>query len=276
MGNEQFAALGQLAPFPAITTKLLRALAHDDSQTTEIVNLIHADAALASQLLRVVNSAMYGTRVPITSIQNAVIRLGFQQVRNFALAVSMKSFLHTPLRFDLLRGMWRHSLACGMICDELASACSTNSYSRDDNAYTAGLLHNVGRLGLFVTYPERYADLLEHAQGADLMDLERQAFGMDHCDAGGWLAKTWGLPEAVQVAASRHHQPLDAGEFGLLNVVRLGVLLSEALEFDVTPPAHAFSLPAIRAMLPPAAQYRFDPDPESMKSRITEQMDAFD
>jgi len=276
MANEKYGDLRQLPPFPAITTKLLRALAHDDSQTKEIVNLIHADAALASQLLRVVNSALYGTRVPVTSIQNAVVRLGLQEVRNFALTVSMKGFLHTTLRFDLLRGIWRHSLACGIICDELAAACSTSSYSRDDNAYTAGLLHDVGRLGLFVTYPERYADLLEHAQGADMMELERQAFGVDHCEAGGWLAKTWGLPEEVQLAASGHHQPPSAGEIGLPNLVRLGVLLADALDFDVTPPKHAFTLPEIRAMLPPAAQYRFDPDPVSMKTRITEQMDAFD
>lgn len=276
MANEKYGDLRQLPPFPAITTKLLRALAHDDSQTKEIVNLIHADAALASQLLRVVNSALYGSRVPVTSIQNAVVRLGFQEVRNFALTVSMKGFLHTTLRFDLLRGIWRHSLACGLICDELASACSTNSYSRDDNAYTAGLLHDVGRLGLFVTYPDRYADLLEHAQGADIMELERQAFGMTHCEAGGWLAQTWGLPEEVQLAASEHHQPPAAGESSLRNLVRLGVRLSETLEFDVVQPAHVSTLHEIRAMLPPAAQYRFDPDPVAMKARITEQMDAFD
>jgi HD-like signal output (HDOD) protein len=276
MANEKYDDLRQLPPFPAITTKLLRALAHDDSETNEIVNLIRADAALASQLLQVVNSAMYATREPVTSIQSAVVRLGFQAVRNFALTVSMKGFLHTTLRFDLLRGIWRHSLACGIVCDELAAACSTNAYSRDDNAYTAGLLHDVGRLGLFVTYPERYAELLERAQGAGMMELERQAFGMDHCEAGAWLAQTWGLPEEVQRAASGHHQPPNAGEFGLLNLVRLGVLLAEALGFDVTPPAHAFTLPEIRAMLPPAAQYRFDPEPVSLKTAISAQMDAFD
>jgi HD-like signal output (HDOD) protein len=276
MANEKYGDLRQLPPFPAITTKLLRALAHDDSETNEIVSLIRADAALASQLLRVVNSALYATWEPITSIQGAVLRLGFQSVRNFALTVSMKGFLHTTLRFDLLRGIWRHSLACGIICDELAVACSASAYSRNDSAYTGGLLHDVGRLGLFVTYPERYADLLEHAQGADMMELEREAFGMDHCEAGGWLAKTWGLPEEVQLAASGHHLPPGLREVGLENLVRLGVLLAEALEFDVVASAHAFTLSQIRAMLPPAAQYRFDPDPVSMKNRITAQMDAFD
>lgn len=276
MANEKYGDLRQLPPFPAITTKLLRALAHDESETNEIVSLIRADAALASQLLRVVNSALYATWEPITSIQGAVLRLGFNAVRNFALTVSMKGFLHTSLRLDLLRGMWRHSLACGIICDELAAACSANAYSRDDRAYTAGLLHDVGRLGLFVTYPERYAGLLEHAKGADMMELEREAFGMDHCEAGGWLAKTWGLPEEVQRAASGHHRPPGPAEAALDNLVRLGVLLAETLGFDVVPSAQVFTLSQMRAMLPPAAQYRFDPDPVSMKTRITAQMDAFD
>lgn len=274
---DAYGDLRQLPPFPAITTKLLRALAHDESQTRQIVSLIRADAALASQLLQVVNSAAYATRVPITSIQNAVIRLGFQAVRNFALTVTMKSFLHTTSRFDLLRGIWRHSLACGILCDELAVACSTSAYGRDDNAYTLGLLHDVGRLGLFATYPRRYPALLAQAQGADMMmELERQAFGVDHCEAGGWLTRKWGLPEDVQLAASEHHQPHGAGESSPQNLVRIGVLLAEAMGFDVTPPAHALMLPEIRAMLPLAAQYRFDPDPVSMKARIIDQLDAFD
>jgi len=276
MANDKYGALKQLPPFPAITTKLLRALAHDDSQTKQIVSLIRADAALASELLKVVNSAAYGSRTPITGIQAAVVRLGFQAIRNFAVTVSMKSFLLSTPRFDLLRGIWRHSLACGIVCDELAAACSSSSYSRDDNAYTAGLLHDVGRLGLFVTYPERYAEVLEQANGGDLMDLERQAFGMDHCEAGAWLAKTWGLADDVQMVAAGHHQPPGTEGFGLRDLVRVGVLLTDALGFDVVAPAQARSLGEIRSMLPAAAQYRFDPDPVSMKARINDQMDAFD
>jgi HD-like signal output (HDOD) protein len=157
--DDKYRGLRRLPPFPAVATKLLRLLSSDDIGVAEIVGLIRADPALASELMRVVNSPLYGFPARISSIQNAVTLLGLQTVRSFALTVSMKGFLHTALRLDLLRRIWRHSLACGMLCEDMSAACSA-SEGIDDRACTAGLLHNVGRLGLFVAHPRAYADLL--------------------------------------------------------------------------------------------------------------------
>lgn len=274
--NAKLRELQQLPQFPAIATKVLRVLSHEDCNVREIADLIRADAALASGLLRIANSALYTFPSPIAGIQQGLMMLGFEEVRRFVLTFSTKSFFQASLRLDLLRGMWRHSLACAWISEELSAVCSTVQ-GRGDLAYTAGLLHDIGRLGLFVLHPKEYAALLSGADaGKTLLEREREGLGMDHCEAGAWLAKHWGLPEDVRRVAGGHHDPLGAGEFDLVDLVRVAVLLTDNLGFDVTPPSRAYTLPEIRSLLPHAAQYRFDPDPTAMKSRISSKLDAFD
>ncbi len=261
--------------FPAIATKVLRVLSHDDASVREISDFIRADAALSAGLLRVANSALYAVPAPVTSIQSALIRMGFDEVKRFILTFSAQNFLQTPVRLDLLRGLWRHSLACAWITEDLAGACSLPQGR--DSAYTVGLLHDIGRLGLFVLHPREYAALVEGpADGKTPVEREREALGTDHCEAGRWLARRWGLPEEVQAAAAGHHDAPSSGAFGLQDLVRVAVLTTDGLGFDVAPPAHAHTLAEIRGLLPRAAQYRFDPDPQAMRARITDKLDAFD
>ena len=273
--DDKYRGLRRLPPFPAVATKLLRLLSNDDIAVEEVVGLIRADPALASELMRIVNSPLYGFPARINSIQNAVTLLGLQTVKSFALTVSMKGFLHTALRLDLLRLIWRHSLACGMLCEEMSAACSA-SQGGDDRAYTGGLLHDVGRLGLFVAHPRAYSELLTQPSGDDILDRERRAFGIDHCEAGAWLARSWGLPQELEVVIARHHQLPNTAAFELADLVRVAVLLTDALAFDILPPARAYSLAEIRSMLPPAAQYRFDPEPGALVARLTDRLNTFD
>jgi HD-like signal output (HDOD) protein len=274
--NPKYQDLQQLPQFPAIATKVLRVLSHDDITAREIADFIRADAALASGLLSLANSSLYHARSRITGLQQALTMVGLDELKRFVVTFSTKSCFQTAFRLDLLRAIWRHSLACALVCEELSVACSP-SQSRGDQAYTAGLLHNIGRLGLFVVHPREYADLLTGAApGADLLALEQQAFGVDHCEAGRWLAERWGLPEEVRLAAAEHHFPPGTGEFGLQDLVRVAVLLTNTLGFDVTVAREALSMPRIRALLPHVAQYRFDPDPDLMKARIADKLDAYD
>ena len=259
--SDPYRGLRELPSFPAIATKLLRVLSHEDAELRDIQNLIRTDAALTTELLRIVNSAAFGTSMPISSIQTAILRLGFERVRQFAMAVS--------------RRLWRHSLACGLIASDLSNACST-SMGHDDRAYTTALLHDIGRLGLFAAHPNEYAVLLEEATGADLRERERRAFGMDHCQAGVWLATRWQLGEEIRHVISTHHDPLSTGDFQPADVVRVAILLADSLGFDVIAPYRTFTLAEIRTMLPRSAQFRFDPEPGVFKTRITEQLDAFD
>jgi HD-like signal output (HDOD) protein len=183
--DDKYKVLEKLPQFPAIATKLLRLLSRDDVNVEEIGSLIRTDAALASAVLRIVNSPLYATATPISSVQSAVSLMGFDTIRDFALTVSVRSFLTTGVRIDLLRRLWRHSLACALICEELSANC-LSSQGVGDRAYTAGLLHNIGRLGLFVEHPLEYTTLIEDKanRDTDILEWERASFGIDHCEAG--------------------------------------------------------------------------------------------
>jgi HD-like signal output (HDOD) protein len=273
--DDRYRALRRLPPFPSIATKLLRLLEDDNVSVKKIVDLIRADAALTAELLRIVNSPIYGFSTRISSLQTAVAMMGFQTVRSFALTVCMKGFLHTALRIDLLRRIWRHSLACGILCDELSPVCSTNMM-RDDSAYTAGLLHNIGSLGLFVAHPRTYAELLAGARGDCLLEKERSGLGIDHCEAGGWLARNWGFPDDLRHVVATHHEAPRQGAFETADLVRVAVLMTDSLGFAFIPPAEEHSMGEIRSLLPHEAQYRFDPDPEALAARIIARLDSFD
>jgi len=276
---DKFWALRNLPPFPAIATKLLQLLSHDEAETSAVVSLIRADAAFSSELLRVANSQVYGLRSQVGSIHHAVVILGFNAVKTLALTIAMKNFLRAAMRIDLLRRVWRHSLACALIAEELSAACSKlGERGHDDRIYTAGLLHDIGRLGLLVRYPPEYANLLAVVveNPFDILDTERQLFDLDHCQAGGWLAEQWKFPTEIQDVAAHHHDPPRPGQSDVADIVRASVLLADSLGFDVVSPRHTYTMDEIRALLPHPAQYRFNADPTDLKAQITEKRDAFD
>jgi len=204
-----------------------------------------------------------------------VTLLGLEAVKSFALTVSMRGFLQPSLRLDLFRKVWRNSLACAIICEETSKACSPIQRP-DDRAYTAGLLHDLGRLGMFVGHPQDYGALLmARIDGdGDQLALEREVFGIDHCEAGAWLADKWGFPDDLREVVAEHHKPVQP-EFRLVDVVRVAVLLADKLGFDAAP-SNFGSFGQVLALLPQSAQYRIESDPAVMKARITYRLDSFD
>ncbi|MCC7174563.1 MAG: HDOD domain-containing protein [Bryobacterales bacterium] len=275
----KFWALRELPPFPAIATKLLRLFADDDVEIREVVNLIRADTAFSSELLRVANSPIYGLRSQVSSVQHAVVILGFDRMRSFAMTISMKNFLRTAMRIDVLRRVWRHSLACALVAEELAPLFWRNGdRTSRDRAYTAGLLHNLGRLALLVKYPQEYANLLAvvSENPFDVLETERELFDVDHCEAGGWLAKAWTFPPEIAEVAVSHHEPPVKGEADLTNLVRSAVLLTDWLGFDVTPLLPLKTAAELEAMLPESACAFLEADMSPRKRLIVQKLDSFD
>lgn len=277
--DAKFWALRELPPFPAIATKLLRLFANEDTQVGELVGLIRADPAFSSELLRVANSPIYGLRSQVSSLRHAVVILGFDRLRSFAMTISMKNFLRTAIRIDVLRRVWRHSLACALVAEDLAPLfCKKNDHVFRDRAYTAGLLHDVGRLALLVKYPLEYANMLAvvSENPFDMLDTEHELFDVDHCEAGGWLARTWTFPSEIAEVAAGHHDPISMTQFDILNLVRTAVLLTNWLGFDVTPMLPERTVTEIETLLPEPARAWLQPDMEPKKAEITGKLDSFD
>jgi hypothetical protein len=176
-------------------------------------------------------------------------------------------------------GVQPSTLACALLTEELARACSIH----EDVAYTAGLMHDIGRLGLLVAHPAEYAALLRSAakrqaaeEDYDLLDHEKEVFGADHCAVGNWLAEQWNLPDEFRVITGRHHDPPSGPEMDLLGLVYLGCRLADALGFYVVPPVRPSSLEEICAALPEAARRRFHTDADDLGKSVEVRINALD
>jgi len=205
-----------LPTLPIIATKLLALTAQQETTLTDIANLISQDMALSTKVLRVANSAFYSFPQQISSINQAVSILGINAVRSLVLSFSFLSMgkRQKNSRFDFEQ-FWERSLveaaAAKLILEQV-----TNSDAEE--AFTSGLLQNVGQLVLATTLPQKYNQVLEQRSGGTPAgatagpkigesQLELEIFGMTHAEVGYEAAKAWGLPENLLLPIKYHHLP---------------------------------------------------------------------
>jgi len=242
------AALDRLPPFSPLLTRLVSSLANDDVSFSHLAGLIEKDAILAGNVLRVVNSALYGCRGTVNSVPHAVAILGLNKLRNFALGLSvskMWSKVRTPPewpagRFNL------HSVATAMLADLIGQEMDSEY---PEGAFVAGLLHDLGKLLIAVALPAEFtsvAGMVASGAGA-WAECESTLLGTSHAELSGLALERWGLPEPICRAAAGHHQvsgdpqpPLPLGHvvgFADQIAVSLGYTILEVEPAPASPPA---------------------------------------
>jgi putative nucleotidyltransferase with HDIG domain len=265
--------LARIPAFPPIVLRLLDLLARDDVEIRELVALISSDPAFSAQILRVANSPLFGFRARIDSLQSALVVLGLRRVRSLSMTVATSNHMKAALRIEELSRCWRHMLACALLTEELARSCR----AFEERAYTAGLLHDIGRLGLLLADPVEYAGLLRNGgrNVLELLDCEREAMGMDHCEAGRLLAQQWNLPEDFQIIAARHHDPQNNSTVDLLTLVHLGCKLADSLGFWVVEPIRQCSPEEIQASLPPLLSKRITINVDRWRETVERRINCY-
>ena len=232
-------ALKSLPPFPAVALELMSLLDDPEVSMKQVVSLLRIDPALSAEILRVSNSALYGLKNRVDNISHAVVVLGGDAVKRIALTAALGRFSQHFMKNKSLKVCWDHSVAGGFISEELAKLLD----GPVDRAYTAGLLHDVGRLAILACYPGEYGNMLEVARENDFDELEceRQLFDIDHCSAGEWLARSWNLPEDITFAIASHHnlKPHDAS---VGSIVAAANKLADVLGFNVLPMANEMTV----------------------------------
>jgi HD-like signal output (HDOD) protein len=180
---------------------------------------------------------------------------------------------------DELRQFWRYSMACALLSEMLARFCSVS----EDTAYSSGLLHDIGRLGLMVTYPSDYSMLLQTAAAKldagepfDLADYERSLFGLDRFEAGQWLAHEWNLPEELCAIAGRFPEQNELNELDLTGVVRTACRLANSLGFCVLKNPNMPAYRDILSELPMGVAASFPYDAEDLRVQLEEEIAALD
>ena len=190
---------------PLFYSQLSEAIDHPRSSIGDIAKIISEDQGLTARILKLANSPLFGYFSKIDTITQAVTIIGVLQVRDLALALSvMDVFKGIPEDLVNMEQFWRHSIATGLASRILATSQRESNLER---FFVAGILHDVGRLVMYVRVPEICLELLEECRssGRLLHRAERERFGFDHADVGGALLRRWKIPPRVAEPVGTHH-----------------------------------------------------------------------
>ena len=200
------AAIDALPPLPAVAIRVMEVAQDPKSSASDLALVVSSDPGLSGRLLRVVNSAAYRRSREITSVQEALVTLGFVQARNMAISGAIAGAYSPDALNALFRieVFWRHSIAVAFKAAEFAGKSRRLDVP---SAFTAGILHNMGRLAMYYADPAGLDQAIAEAmaRGVLLEDVESELLGADHAEVGGILARRWKLPADIQDAVARHH-----------------------------------------------------------------------
>jgi HD-like signal output (HDOD) protein len=267
------ASLKKVPPFPPVATKLLSLLSNPGADTNEVAELISSDATFTARLLQRVNSAEFGFVSNIQNVRLSIDLLGLDMTRKVTLAQAMGAYAQGGLKTETMRRCWQHTVATAVLAEEIAVACGAFS----GVAFTAGIMHDIGRLGLLVAYPAEYEQVIRNAaeRSLDVLEFEEREFGAHHAEAGRLLAETWGLPPDMALIAGRHHDPCEGMELDLLRIVHVACRLADVLGYDVVRPLIPSSPSDVLALLPAQARGRMTRAPAELCKRIEERIIEF-
>jgi HD-like signal output (HDOD) protein len=209
--NNVLALVGNMPALPDTATRAM-ALADDPgARVADLVGLIEADVAIATALLRTANSAFYSGGAPATKLSQAVVRLGGSQCKNLIVAVSMKTLIWQMAGDEKARceALWHHGYLTACLCSQVARAFRLLF---DGAEFSAGLLHDLGRVLLLLADPECFAraGAMDFHEEPGLLARERAAIGIDHCALGAWFGEQSQLPDTLIQAMRFHHEPESA------------------------------------------------------------------
>jgi HD-like signal output (HDOD) protein len=225
-------ALVELPPFSPVLNRLLATLSDEATSVAKVAEIIEADAVIAGNVLKLVNSALYGRRGTVNSVRHAVSLLGINKLRNTVFAMSISrvwSHVKTApgwstARFNL------HEVATGLMCDHLAQHLRV---AYPEGAFAAGLFHDLGELLIAVAFRQEYAAIQALYQGSDqpLHVCELNVLGVSHPDLSADALTAWNLPEPIRRAVKYHHSPEEDSDPGRQGKFGLSLVLSCADRF---------------------------------------------
>jgi putative nucleotidyltransferase with HDIG domain len=268
------AGLRKVPPFPPVAARLLTLLSQPDAKVKEVGELIASDATFTARLLQCVNSYEFGLAYPVSDVKQAVALVGLDRTRQITISHATAAYSKGALRTAELRRCWQHTVATAVLAEEIAHACDAFT----NVAFTAGIMHDIGRLALLVAYPLEYERVIRGAaeQSLDILDFEREEFGVDHAEAGRVLAERWNLPLELGVVAGRHHDPSEGSELDLLRIVHVACRLAEILGYDIVHALIPQDVDTVLAELPAGARSRLKKTPAELCMKIEQRILEFD
>ncbi len=232
-------AIQQVPSLSAVVMEILASFDRQDIEMADLARKLGQDQGLTARVLRVANSPFYGMSSKVGTVQEAVVVLGLHSVRSLVAAAGIIGQFPQTEHQDFDRtGFWQHSIGTAACAQTLAKRLGKDSAL----AFTAGLLHDIGKLALDAYFHEDYQRALAYrlAEDATLQEAELAVLGLDHTLVGHELASRWKFPVAIQLAIRDHHQP-DCEPGAMTDLVHVANVLCHALDignagYDRVPP----------------------------------------
>lgn len=213
--------LEDIPTFSQSVIRILELTADIDSSAKELVDQIAHDPILTAKVLKLVNSAYFGLSRQVDSIQQSVIYVGINTIKNLAISVAAMGSLPQTNKAGLnMSDFWLHSLVTAVVAKLLAQKVCVPK-PEISGYFISGLLHDIGQIILSQAEPKIYGWVLEEAKllQTPLHEIEHDVFGLDHAALGALLAEKWQLPEPIVAAIRHHHDPEKIGEAQILDRV---------------------------------------------------------
>jgi putative nucleotidyltransferase with HDIG domain len=201
--------ISTIPTLPTVIERITRLLQNPKTSAEEIGKAITTDQALATKVLKLVNSAFYGFPGKISTITHAIVILGFSTIKNVVLTASIFDAFHKKgdetTEFDLEQ-FWTHSIACGVAAQSIAKFLGS---ADKEECFIAGLLHDLGKLIVCQYLPDEFNKVLSHTKKKQILfyESEKEFFDVTHQEVGSFLTQRWNLPQNLQNAVMYHHNP---------------------------------------------------------------------
>jgi len=247
------ASIQRIAPFPKLALELLNRVLTITTERDNLRGLLEPEKRLVTEIARVVAQAD-DQQAANMDLDTILQELGPSMLAEIAFTILLRDYMRRT--FDLTEGRryWRYLLACAFCCAEVAPPSPPKRLA----AYSAGLLHDIGRLALIASYPDRYANLIalinrmfEADQPFDISKQETLLFGMDRFATGAWLAAAWDLPAWLRPIVGKFDKAAVDKE-NLVETVRAGTRIANSLGFGYLKAAPPMEIRKILSGLPAA------------------------
>jgi HD-like signal output (HDOD) protein len=263
--------LCNLPPFNAIASQVLALTADPDIDLAQISRVIAGDPAFAADILFLANSSLFGFPSRMHSLRHAIALLGLDRIKALGVTVAMRGFLGTPT--PLVHQCWQHSAVCALVCEEFSSIFDFSG----DRAYTAGLMHDIGRLGLLRTYGKEMTPILngQYTSIAEVLQAERDALNVDHALAGSWLVRNWCLPKDFSEICEHHHEAPNENDSEILQLVKVACSVADIIGFPAVKCRQQPSYQDATSLLKPRLVHRAPPPELDLRASVTARLVAF-
>ena len=197
-------AVGGLPALPSVLHEVARIMESPHTSTEQIASVMSCDQALTAKVLRMVNSPIYGFPGRISSLNHALMLLGFNVIQGVIISTSVFDAMNASMM-----GLWEHSLGCSLCCAEIARV--THRTNPEEFA-VAGLLHDIGKSVFILQMPDAKTeiDALVRQQDISFFEAEAKVLGVSHDRINRWLGEHWNLPLVIREGMVHHHRPLSA------------------------------------------------------------------